>query len=447
MLQKFLTFSNNLNLFSASDKVLLAVSGGIDSVTMVYLFKEARLDISVAHCNFGLRGSESDEDEKFVENLAKELQIPFFVKHFKTGEYADLQKLSIQMAARELRYNWFENLSCAHKFTKIAIAHNTDDSIETFFINLIRGTGIQGITGIKPLNGKIIRPLLCFTRKEIEQYCIKKSIEYRIDSSNLTTKYLRNKIRHDIIPLFEECNTEFKSTMNENLSRFAQVENIFEEQIQKIKTELVTINDANTFICIEKLLKTKASETVLYEILKQFEFSSKTCEEVFRALNNTSGTVFYSNKYRVIKDRQNLIISLIKHDDPVKYYIQENLDTTVLPIQLKFELKENTDFKIPLDQNIACIDADKLSFPLILRKWKNGDYFTPFGMVGLKKVSDFFVDKKLSLLEKENTWILADNDKIIWIVGQRIDNYYRIKAETKKIFKIEYIKNQEQLII
>lgn len=437
MLEHFLKYIRNNQLFLQTDKVLLAVSGGADSRAMLHLFNTAGIRTAIAHCNFHLRGVESDGDESFVEHLAKEYNLQFFVKHFNTTEYAELQKVSIQMAARELRYNWFENLRRLNGFNYIATAHNADDALETFFINLLRGSGIQGLTGIKPRNGYMVRPLLFAYRSEIEEFCKKNRLDFRDDSSNTSDKYLRNRLRHSLIPLLCEINPEFRPIMTENLTRLSDAEKVYSKFISDIsKNILESKDDGNIYIPIEKLKESPIPKALLFELLKSYGFSSKTSIEIFENLDGETGNIYLSDEKRLIKDRTHLIITPLEISKDNKYYIDESTEEIMNPIHLIIQKIHTRDYNISYDNNICTIDADKLSYPLLLRHWQKGDYFHPLGMEGIKKVSDFFIDSKMSIADKENTWLLTCAGEIVWIVGLRLDDRFKITEKTRNILQL-----------
>jgi tRNA(Ile)-lysidine synthase len=423
-----------------NQRILVGVSGGIDSTVLLDLLQRSGFECGIAHCNFMLRAGESNEDENFVRNLAIQYKIPLYSKRFDTTGYAHKKKKSIQVAARELRYAFYEDIIRKHQFDFTAIGHNKDDVVETFLINLTRGTGLIGLTGIKQKNGNIIRPLLSFSRKEILDYSIKTGITYREDSSNSETKYTRNKIRHKIIPLFEEINPEFKGTITANIKRLSDAETIYNSEISKQKNELVSQEKDKVFISIPKLKNLQPLSTYFHELLKEYHFTNQQITDLIHALNDNPGKQFFSSSHWLIKDRDNLIITPLKKQGKELYYIDEGTKEIIEPLHMQFTyIVKNADYKIPRQSEIACIDKDKLTFPLVLRKWKKGDNFAPLGMTGWKKVSDYLVDQKFSLYDKQQAWLLCDGGNIVWIVGHRLDNRYKVTDQTKNILQINFL--------
>lgn len=442
MLEKFQKYIQANDLFHKTDNVLLGVSGGIDSIVMFHLFRIAGIKFGVAHCNFGLRGNESDHDEEFVSRLAENYNILFFSKRFETQKIADNEGISIQMAARDLRYEWFEEIRNTKKYDYIAIAHNSDDQIETFMLNLTRGTGIKGLSGIKTKHDKIIRPLLFASRNEIEEFATKNNFLYREDSSNSSIKYHRNKIRHKIIPDLEEINPNFRNTMIDNIKRLKDTEKIFHEAIQEKYKKVVTEKDHSFYFAIEELKKLDPIETYLHEFTKPYGFSHTQLKDILSSLDGIPGKQFLSTTHRLIKDRDFLILEEITVNPSMVYTINEKDIQINYPLQLQVEeLEFNQNYTIIKDSKIGQFDYDKLVFPLTIRKWQKGDYFMPLGMNNLKKLSDFFIDQKLSILEKENVWILESENKIVWIIGLRPDERFKISNETRKILSIKLIDN------
>ncbi|HEY4784801.1 MAG TPA: tRNA lysidine(34) synthetase TilS [Bacteroidales bacterium] len=418
-------------------KFLLAVSGGIDSMVMMHLFYRLKSSCAVVHCNFQLRGEESDGDEAFVREQASKLYYKAFVTRFETEEYALENHLSIQMAARELRYTWFEKLLKVHQFDFISVAHNRDDAIETFFINLARGSGIAGLTGMRPTNGNVIRPLLSASRAEIEQYANENGITFREDSSNASDKYLRNYIRHQLIPDFEEAFPHFRETMAQNLEKLNDAYSFYKQAVNDEIDKITRLNEKLLFIDIPQLLTTPASKTVLFEILKNYGFSPATVDEIFNVTRAISGKQFVSATHKLVKDRDCFIVSELENEGNIRYYVDESTKAIENPIHLTLEILDKTmDFLIEKRPTLAFLDYDKLEFPLMLRKWQPGDYFAPLGMNGMKKLSDFFIDQKLSLIDKQNTWLLLSGNHIVWVIGKRIDDRFKVTETTQRILKI-----------
>ena len=438
MLESFLRYIKDNRLFSKNDKILLGVSGGIDSMVMLDLFIKSGFTIGVAHCNFQLRGHESDDDQKFVKEKAGMYNLPFYTINFNTKKVAEEKNLSIQMAARELRFDWFRKIKTKENYQYIALAHHLDDLVETFFINLSRGSGIKGLSGIKSRYEDIVRPLLFATRSEIATYCSEMKITFREDSSNKETKYTRNIIRHKIIPEFQQLNPRFNLTMNENISRISEVARLYFHQIEQLKKQLIHYENNSAYIEIERLHSLNISAEVLYDILEEFQFNYEVAKEIHSTLSAQSGKQFFSHTHRLVKDRTRLYISAINDKIQQEFQIDENDLNPSLPFSLRIEKQNhNDDFVIPRGKNKIAVDNRKLSFPLVIRHWKQGDVFYPFGMQQKKKLSDFFIDNKFSILEKENTWLLCSGNDIIWIIGHRVDNRFRITDETRELVIFE----------
>lgn len=435
MINEFNKYITENQIIDRHEKILLAVSGGVDSIVLLHLMVESGFDCSIAHCNFKLRGAESDGDEQFVRQLAGKYGTGVHVRSFETARYSEDKNISIQMAARDLRYTWFEQIRHEGGFDVVATAHNMDDVIETFFINLLRGTGIRGLSGIKARSGKLVRPLLFATRETILAYAQTQGIPYREDSSNSETKYIRNKIRHGIVPLLQKINPGFREGMIQTIDRLRNTGIIYEQALENHKKDLVTEQEQYTCIDIPKLVRISDRQTLLYEFLSCFNFTSGNVADINRSLEGPSGRQFFSETHRVIKDRNQLIISPLQKDDGLKYYIEDGMPGLEEPVRMDFMAANRTaHFQITKDRDAACLDYARLIFPLILRKWQPGDHFYPLGMPHLKKISDFFIDEKLSLVEKENTWLLLSGENIAWVVGHRIDDRYKITDQTDQVF-------------
>lgn len=414
-------------------KTLLAVSGGVDSMVLLHLYFALKLDFAVAHCNFQLRGTESDLDEKLVADFCIKNNIPFFVERFDTMQIVEARKLSIQIAARELRYNWFKQICIDHNYQFIATAHHLDDQAETFLINFTRGTGIDGLVGIPEKNENIIRPLLSFSREDILKYAIENEIAWREDQSNASTKYLRNKMRHLVLPVLKEENAEFLKSFQNTLNHLKQTQLLANDAVAFFEKECVKMKDEELEIDLEKTENFNNKKHYLLQILKRYGFSS--IDEIEKICISDAGKVLKNDQYTILKDRKKLIVfeekSVLKH----VFYIKSKDDVLNLPFLMNISEVETEEFNT--DKRTIFVNSNLLKWPLVLRRKKTGDYFQPFGMNGIKKVSKFFKDEKLSKIQKDNTWILENGDgKIIWIVGLRADDRFKITSNNQKNYKI-----------
>ncbi len=440
MQERFESYIESQQLCTKEDKILLGISGGIDSMCLADLLIQSGYQVILAHCNFKLRGDESDGDEEFVTNYAKKHKLQLHKARFDTTAHAEKENISIQMAARQLRYDWFEQIRLNYNLDLIAVAHNADDQLETFFINLTRGTGIRGLSGIKTKNGVIIRPLLFAKRAEIENYIRGNNILFREDSSNASTKYARNKIRHELLPSLEELNPSFRSTLLATMNRLSDVENLFHYALDKLTKKLLSRKNNSIYISIPELKILDASHTVLYELLYPYGFNATQINTIMEALDSIPGKEFLSASYQLIKDREHLILEKKKEKETRRFYVEADQTEIHFPLKCRMHRQKiDEDFQIPRDPKITCIDSDLLDFPLILRKWRQGDYFCPLGMDNFKKVSDFFIDKKIPRPDKEKTWILESNGKIVWISGLRLDNRFKITDSSREALLIELL--------
>lgn len=440
MVEQFIKFIHEENLFHSSQRILLAVSGGADSMLMLHLFVNNGFPVAVAHCNFGLRGRESDGDEQFVVDYCDLHNIACYTEHFKTSEFALEEGISIEMAARDLRYDWFNQLLDQHGYDYLATAHHLDDVIETFLINLSRGSGIKGLSGIQPKSERIIRPMLFANRAEILDYCQRMSIAYRTDSSNIETVYKRNLIRHKILPLLEDLNPAFRKNALKTIGNLHETGQLFQQRMSEIKSMVYSEDEQGVMIHIEKLLNLSPQRTILFELIRPFGFQAEQTDDIIDSLNKLSGKKFFSEDYRLVKDREYLLISSRHQKHNKVFYIEEDCSKVSLPVQMSIEKMERTkDFHFSTLPNVVDLDLEKLIFPLILRHWQEGEYFQPLGMAGLKKLSDFFIDEKYSIPEKENAWILASGNQLVWIVGKRLDDRFKITAKTKQIVRIRLL--------
>lgn len=437
MHQRFIEYIKQKQLFEPHQKVLLAISGGIDSMVLLHLFEKSGFDYGIVHCNFQLRGEESDGDEEFVKREVLSHGVPAFFQTFDTKEYAQINGISIEMAARDLRYDYFEKIRKEHNYSFIATAHHSDDLIETFFLNLSRKTGIKGLTGIKDKSGRIIRPLLFANRDEIEAFAAKNYIEFREDSSNNEVVYQRNFLRHKILPLFTELNPSFKKNILASIENLKDADTVYSGFFESEKSKVIENSKDSVIIDIANLQKSAYPKLLLLEVLADVGFNAVVVDEVFQSLDSEPGKQFFSRTHRLIKDREKLFVSSIAENSNKIYYIEADDIELFQPFDMNIEKFSGADFKIRKENNIACLDMGKLQFPLLVRKWQQGDYFQPLGMTGFKKVSDFFIDEKIPVHEKEKCWLLCSGEKIVWIIGQRIDNRFKITAKTKNVLQIE----------
>lgn len=439
MEERFKEFISSERLFSEKDRVLLAVSGGVDSAVMAELFHRAGFDFAIAHCNFQLRGKESDDDEIFCENMARKYKVMFACERFDTAKYVAENKVSIQAAARKLRYEWFNDLLGGQKFSCIATAHQKNDVLETMLINFTRGTGISGLHGILPRQGNLIRPLLFATRQEIESWANMQQVSFRVDSSNSSEKYVRNKIRLRVIPVLQEINPSLEQTAIQTSKNLYAAEQILKNQIEGEKQRCISRKGKKVLLNIKKIKQLNPLRSYLFEFLREYGFNARTTEQIADSLNETPGKKFLSENYVLVKDREYLILSPLRSDEDFELIeIRKNEKKISKPIKLSFS-KENVTkkFIIPPTRETACLDLERLRFPLKLRRWLFGDRFVPLGMSGKKKVSDYLVDNKVNITEKEGIWVLMSGHDICWVIGHRIDDRYKITPGTKKVFKAE----------
>lgn len=438
----FRQYNRQYNALLPDDYVLAAVSGGIDSIVLCHLLRHENYRFGIAHCNFGLRGIESDGDAAFVRTLAEQYQVPYWEVEFPTLSFAEQNKLSIQTAARQLRYEWLEKTRYENQFTCIATAHHRNDLLETMLYNLTMGTGIAGLHGIRSRHNKIVRPLLFSTKAALLDFAKNQELPYREDSSNQTVKYARNKIRHQVVPILKELNPSLEQTFFDNAMRFEEVEHIYLAGIERYRKALCKTLRQETLISIGRLKKIVAKQSVLFELLKAYHYNNDQVKQILAALDGDSGKVFYSDTHQLLKDRKYLILSKRGERD-ISYFMlhrqTEKIEQSGFVLTAKFIPREALS-TLPTDQNTACLDTARLTFPLTLRRFKQGDYFYPLGMgMKKKKVSRYFIDKKLNKHEKERAWILSDDEKhIAWVVGHRIDERHKVNDKTTEILLLEY---------
>lgn len=441
-LAQFVDYIKKNALFTERDKILLAVSGGKDSVLMAQLFKLAGYQFSIAHCNFNLRGEESQRDEVFVKLLSANLAVPFHVAHFDTKAYASRYQVSTQMAARDLRYQWFDNISKEHGYQFIALAHHQNDSIETLLLNLTRGTGISGLHGILPKKDKWVRPLLFLSRKEIDDLIEENNIDFVTDSSNESAKYARNKIRLNVIPQLLEINPNLAHTFEQNIKRFSETEELLKLVIEQMRNDLVKERNGINTLSITKLKALKPQQLILFELLRPFHFTNFVVDEIIGSLDKKSGTSFYSQTHRATIDRGQLLISALQKKPFQDHFFMHPKDQFITIGDQKISLFYTESNLVEANPDKAFVDLEKLIFPLIIRFKQDGDRFMPLGMKHYKKLSDFFIDQKVAIPQKEKTLLLINgNGEIIWVAGLRQDNRYKVNATTKKVAIFELSNN------
>jgi tRNA(Ile)-lysidine synthase len=436
MLSQLQSYIQQEHLFTAPQRLLLAVSGGQDSVVLVHLCVTAGFNVGIAHCNFRLRDEESDRDEQFVHQLAAQYKVPFYVQQFDTAEWAQKHRQSIQVAARELRYMWLEKMRQEEGYDYIATAHHMQDNVETLWMNISKGTGMAGLHGILPKQGKLVRPLLFATREEISAYAKEHGLEHVEDSSNATDKYTRNFFRHRVLPLLEEAYPQVVKNTGAGIQRFREAEMLYRQAIGVHRRNLLEQRKHEYFIPILKLKKAEPLHTILYELLKPFQCTAAQTAQVADLLDSEPGKWVATPTYRIVRDRKWLIITPQEPAVSAHFVIEEGQETVQLP-EAQLLIKTCQPGQMSDQPHIAYIDKQQLQFPLLLRKWKQGDYFYPLGMAKKKKLSRFFIDQKLSLPQKEKIWVLESHKKIVWIAGMRIDDRFRITPKTQEVLKIE----------
>jgi tRNA(Ile)-lysidine synthase len=432
MLRKFQNHVQDRFPFLQAKKLLIAVSGGIDSMVLCDLLLRSSQDFAIAHCNFNLRGVESDGDEQFVKSYAAQKEIPFFSMRFDTEAFANDQKLSVQVAARELRYAWFAELLNVHKFDFVLTAHHADDNFETFLINISRGTGLAGLVGIPAENGKIIRPLLNFSRKEIESYAIENDVKWCEDSSNSSNKYLRNQLRHGVVPILKNINPNFIESFAETLSHLQQSQSLVEDAAKLVYKQVAVELENKVLFKISELKRLPNYRAYLYQWLNDFGFTA--WEDIYDLVDAQSGKQVFAADFVLLKDRE--VLELLRKEIPDNQVYTIDKDTKEVNFPLNLSFCRVTDVS---QANAHCIFVaeEKLAWPLTVRKWRDGDWFYPIGMTGKKKVSKFFKDEKFSLADKADAWLLCSGDAVVWIIGKRMDDRFKITDTTKHILQIK----------
>ena len=438
MLDQFQLYINRYNLIAEGEKVILALSGGIDSMVLADLLLKTKVEFVAAHCNFHLRSEESDGDEQFVYKFAERHGIQCFVKHFDTEQYAAEQGISIEMAARDLRYAWFEQLRQQLGYDKIAVAHHADDQSETFFINLLRGAGLRGLKGMQPQNGVVIRPLLWASREQIRRYAAENHIVWREDHTNAESVYLRNRIRNQLLPVFDELHPEARQGLYKSLEHLASENELYRELLKEKLEQIVVDKDGCQIIDKQYFVN---SFQLLFEWLRQFGFNTEQCHFIYEAMKSGIGNHYDSTTHRLVIGRDDLQLFEIKENTNEEIQIEIGEEEVLSPVHLQFsKLEKTNDFVLDKSPEIALLDFDKLRFPLTLRHWQHGDRFHPLGMKGSKLLSDFFVDQRFTEQQKSSVWLLTSSDgDIVWVVGWRIDDRFKVTNETKNIFVCQMV--------
>lgn len=436
MLQKLNDHITKNLSFLKGKRLLIACSGGVDSVVLAALLHELKFTIGLAHCNFSLRGKESDGDEDFVIAFAGKLEVPVFTETFDTKSYSKQHKLSTQVAARELRYTWFEELVTDFKFDYVLTGHHSDDDLETFLINLSRGTGLRGLTGIPVINDTIVRPLLCFGREEIVNYAKENKFYWREDSSNSEVDYLRNKLRIETIPTYKKAAPALLQSFQKSRSYLEDAQHLVEDYMVLVSNLVISEFSDGYQIDIQKLQELPNTSALIYELLSPYGFTDFTA--LLDLVTAQSGKQVFSDTHRLLKDRNLLLLTqkpqaTSKTEATLEFFISENETIIDTPIALEFIATKKIG---DITKSTVYVDKDKIRYPLLLRKWREGDVFQPLGMKGKKKLSKFFKDEKVSLIAKEKTWVLCSGSDIVWIVNFRMSDRFKVQASTKKILKI-----------
>lgn len=440
LLNKFQKHISTKQFFREGDRLLLAVSGGMDSVCMCELMMLCGYRFSVAHVNYQLRGEESEGDELFVKNWCEKNQIAFYLKKVDTKQYAEVQKTGIQEAARNLRYEWFEELATQFGFNKILTAHHAGDNLETLLHHFFRGTGLNGLTGIKERRGVFIRPLLFTDKEQIRNFVVEKNIAYREDSSNATNKYTRNFLRHDILPLLKKQYPSIENNILDNLGRFSSLAAEIERHVDKKIRKLEWKEGGSFKYPASGLLRSEFKEQVLLQLLGKFGGAASQLPELLKLLTADSGKYVFSKTHRFLKDRKWVIVTPKLKNEEGPFLIEEN-ETKISTADGELELKKVGHFKSDADANMETINASNLEYPLIFRRWRTGDYFYPLGMKHKKKLSRFFIDQKLSVAEKEKTWVLESSKRIIWVAGLRLDDRFKVGNTNANLVQLKWHKH------
>lgn len=439
MQERFLQFIKKHALFDRKHKLLLAISGGVDSMVMWDLVNQAGNEYAVAHCNFQLRGSDSDEDEAFVQSKANTYQVPFFSTSFETKAHANAKGISTQMAARDLRYEWFREVMEKHGFQRLLVAHHKDDSVETFFLNLIRGTSVKGLSGIAPLNNDVARPMLCFSREEVEVYAEKHQIDWREDSSNEESYYKRNFLRHEIIPrIKEQLNPGFLETMSSNMEKMVEMNTLLKKEAARFaQGNVKSRSDGVMSLKKQELIDQQVGPLLLYELIGQKGFSHEQCMAILISLKGIPGKQFFTESHVAVVDREEVLVKQVTRKQNEKYLIGKDDFEIEEPVHYNLSILSSDSFALDRKAENAMLDMAKLEFPLEVRKWQKGDRFRPIGMKGQKLVSDLLIDEKVSVIDKDNVYVLLSGKQIVWVVGIRLSDDFKVTDKTKSILHFE----------
>ena len=435
MIDRFIGFIKKHALFEPDDTILLGVSGGVDSMVMASLFHKAGFPFAIAHCNFQLRGEKADRDERLTAEAAASFQVPYHFRRFDTTRYAQQNKISIEMAARTLRYDFFDETAEINRYSYIATAHHKGDVVETIIFNLARGTGISGLRGMLPKRDRIIRPLLFTERDEIVRYARENLVDWREDASNLSLEYQRNLIRHGVTPELLKINEGLFQTLEKTTYRLQAAEHYYYKYIEQIEKEVLSREGKDVFISKEGIKNIAFSAAALFELVGKFGFNLDQCEDMIGSLDQT-GAIFRSSSSQLNVDRDFLIVSPLEEaPSRIEFFAEEN-EVAYGDMLLELSLHDASDYRISGDKNIAALDFDQLAFPLCLRRWNKGDRFVPLGMSNKKKLSDFMIDEKIPVNLKKRIPVLLSKNEIVWVVGHRIDNRFKINPKTKKVFQL-----------
>lgn len=435
MLSKIEDYIRDKGLFEKTDKLLIGVSGGRDSVVLLHVLLELGYEVCVAHCNFNLRGEESNNEMLFVRSLCENYKIQHYEKEFRLDELKDHVGINIQLKARELRYLWFSDLLAEQGLSKVVTAHHLDDQIETFFINLSRGTGLKGLLGIPSKREEVVRPMLSISRDEITSYVFDNELEFKDDSSNKKEEYLRNKIRHRVVPEFKSVNPSFTKTFYQTINHLKNVQKYWKKSYNEWLSNILTDEPMRFEI---DLIFERGEESFLTQLLNDTGFSRGQIEKLLSGEAHLTGIKLFSKTHRLIYNRGEWLLTEVSLAEEDKQFV---LGSSNLPIDIAaVEMRYDESMELPTSKMVAWVDKSKIKGVLIIRRWKEGDYFYPLGMSGKKKLSDYFVDQKFSMIDKEEIWLLCDEKSIIWIVGSRLDNRFKITKKTSELieFRVQW---------